>query len=101
MTPEAMERLREDYRARVGARLERAEQERLAKQEVSQSKQEVAQSESKEAVDPRNVEEIRLRAVQKWLSMRPKETENAAPKQKEDAVDERSVQPGIEDDHTR
>jgi hypothetical protein len=56
---ETLARIREDYRARVAARREN-------------SSQTVQQQE----VDPRNIEEVRRRAVQSWLQMRSKSVEN-------------------------
>jgi ATP-dependent exoDNAse (exonuclease V) alpha subunit len=56
---ETLARIREDYRARVAARRE-------------SSSQTVQQQE----VDPRNIEEVRRRAVESWLQMRSKSVEN-------------------------
>ena len=60
---ETLARIREDYRARVAARLERSQ---------SNTKQQEAD------IDPRNVEEIRRRAVQSWLRMRSQGQEQSA-----------------------
>jgi ATP-dependent exoDNAse (exonuclease V) alpha subunit len=54
---DTLARIREDYRARVAARLERS---------PSNTKQQEAD------IDPRNIEEVRRRAVQSWLEMRSK-----------------------------
>lgn len=60
---ETLARIREDYRARVAARLERSQ---------SNTKQQEAD------IDPRNIEEIRRRAVQSWLRMRSQGQEQSA-----------------------
>ncbi|MGH8211430.1 MAG: MobQ family relaxase [Steroidobacteraceae bacterium] len=63
-------RLREDYRARVAARLERsAGPARLQ-----------AAPQREQVIDPRSVEEIRRHAVQAWLRMRSKEAESSPEK---------------------
>ena len=82
MKSEVAERLREDYRARVAARLERT-----AARPTERVEQATPQRE--EAVDPRNVEEIRRRAVREWLRMRPKEAESSVSR---DADSQRSQQ---------
>jgi ATP-dependent exoDNAse (exonuclease V) alpha subunit len=61
-------RLREDYRARVAARLERSNERANVEQ---------ARSQDEKAPDMRSVEEIRRDAVQAWLRMRPKEAESS------------------------
>jgi ATP-dependent exoDNAse (exonuclease V) alpha subunit len=71
LDPGVRARLREDYRARVAARLERSNQ--LAPAEPTRSQDE-------KAVDTRSVAEIRRDAVQSWLRMRPKEAESHAEK---------------------
>jgi len=55
---ESLARIREDYRARVAARLERSNQP--VQQEI----------------DPRNIEEVRRRAVKSWLEMRSRGVES-------------------------
>jgi ATP-dependent exoDNAse (exonuclease V) alpha subunit len=57
---ETLARIREDYRARIAARLERSNQTKQA--DIAAQKD----------IDPRNIEEIRRRAVQSWLEMRSK-----------------------------
>jgi ATP-dependent exoDNAse (exonuclease V) alpha subunit len=70
---ETLARIREDYRARVAARLERSNQT----EETHQAEQ-PHQTEQKD-IDPRNIEEIRRRAVQSWLEMRSKGAANTQP----------------------
>jgi ATP-dependent exoDNAse (exonuclease V) alpha subunit len=72
LDPAVRARLREDYRARVAARVERANQHAPA---------EPARSQDEKAVDTRSVAEIRRDAVQAWLRMRPKEAESHSEKQ--------------------
>ena len=74
LKPGQLERLREDYRARVAARRELAKQSAPAK-EPTPAKEPVAPLEK--TIDPRNVEEIRKQAVQSWLRMRAKEAESS------------------------
>jgi ATP-dependent exoDNAse (exonuclease V) alpha subunit len=68
LDPGVRARLREDYRARVAARVERSNQ--LAPPELTRSQDE-------KAVDTRSVAEIRRDAVQSWLRMRPKGAESS------------------------
>ena len=98
LKPGQIERLREDYRARVTARRELAKQPASAKEpalaqesvlakepapakepalakEPTPAKEPVALLEK--TIDPRNVEEIRKQAVQSWLRMRAKEAESS------------------------
>jgi len=98
LKPGQIERLREDYRARVTARRELAKQPASAKEpalaqesvlakepapakepalakEPTPAKEPVAPLEK--TIDPRNVEEIRKQAVQSWLRMRAKEAESS------------------------
>lgn len=72
LEPGQIERLREQYRARVAARRERAGQQQAS------AKEPVAPLEK--AVDSRSVEEIRKDAVQSWLRMRAKEAESSLEK---------------------
>jgi hypothetical protein len=69
LDPGVRARLREDYEARVAARMERSNQ--LAPAEPTRSQDE-------KAVDTRSVAEIRRDAVQSWLRMRPKEAESSS-----------------------
>ena len=69
LDPAVRARLREDYRARVAARVERSNQLAPAEQTRSQDEK---------AVDTRSVAEIRRDAVQSWLRMRPKEAESSS-----------------------
>jgi ATP-dependent exoDNAse (exonuclease V) alpha subunit len=71
LDPAVRARLREDYRARVAARVERSNQRAPAEQTRSQDVK---------AVDTRSVAEIRRDAVQSWLRMRPKEAESHSEK---------------------
>ena len=64
---ETLARIREEYRARIAARLERTKQPEQATQPEQQS------------IAPRNIEEVRRRAVQSWLAMRSKGVENTQP----------------------
>jgi MobA/MobL family len=104
LKPGQLERLREDYRARIAARRELAKQpvsvkEPVASLERTIDKQPMTVKEaiaslsdeidkrpapmkepiapSEKAIDPRNVEEIRKNAVQSWLRMRAKEAESS------------------------
>jgi ATP-dependent exoDNAse (exonuclease V) alpha subunit len=70
---ETLARIREEYQARIAARREQARQKEQPKQ-TEQSHQ----TEQKD-IDPRNIEEIRRRAVQSWLEMRSKGAENTQP----------------------
>jgi hypothetical protein len=63
---ETLTRIREEYRARVAARRERSNQ-------TEQSHQ------TEKDIDPRNIEEVRRRAVQSWLEMRSKGAEDTQP----------------------
>lgn len=72
LDPAVRARLREDYRARVAARVERSNQPAPAEQTRSQDEK---------AVDTRSVAEIRRDAVQSWLRMRPKEAESRTEKE--------------------
>lgn len=72
LDPAVRARLREDYRARVAARVERSNQLAPAEQTRSQDEK---------AVDTRTVAEIRRDAVQSWLRMRPKEAESRTEKE--------------------
>jgi hypothetical protein len=103
LKPGQLERLREDYRARMAARRELAKQpvsvkEQIATPEKAIDKQPALVKEPivslkdeidkqpvpvkepiappEKAIDPRNVEEIRKNAVQSWLRMRAKEAES-------------------------
>ena len=71
LDPGVRARLREDYRARVAARIGRSNQLAPAEQTRSQDEK---------AVDTRTVAEIRRDAVQSWLRMRPKEAESHSEK---------------------
>ncbi len=98
LKPGQIERLREEYRARVTARRELAKEPALAQEsplakesvlakepapakepalakEPTPAKEPVAPLEK--TIDPRNVEEIRKQAVQSWLRMRAKEAESS------------------------
>ena len=80
LKPGQIERLREDYRARVTARRDLAKQPASATEpalakEPTPVKEPVATLEK--TIDPRNVEEIRKQAVQSWLRMRAKEAESS------------------------
>ena len=101
LEPGEIERLREQYRARVVARREQAKQQVHAK-EPTPAKESVSAQETtpgtgsvptkqsaaandaaaplEKAIDPRNVEEIRKHAVQSWLRMRAKEAESSLEK---------------------
>lgn len=73
---ETLTRIREDYRARLAARLERSNQPEQ-KDQTAQKNQAVQESQAvQKVIDPRNIEEIRRRAVQSWLEMRSKGVEN-------------------------
>jgi ATP-dependent exoDNAse (exonuclease V) alpha subunit len=81
---EVAERLREDYRARVAAYLERSAGSARAERAAAQPERAAPQAEQpapqpdREVVTPRNAEEIRRRAVQAWLRMRSKGAESSA-----------------------
>lgn len=95
LEPGQIERLREEYRARVTARREQARQQGSAK-EPTLAQEPVPAKESTlakgptpakepvapldKAIDPRSVEEIRKHAVQSWLRMRAKEAESSLEK---------------------
>src|SRR6185437_11060240 len=72
MPKEAAEQLREQYRARVAAYRERSGQASASVQEPAPHiEQDVASAPP--VLVPRNVEEVRRRAVREWLAMRSKE----------------------------
>jgi hypothetical protein len=108
LKPGQLERLRENYRARMAARRELAKQPTPVKEPVTPLekaidkqpmtvKEAIASLEEKidkqpvpvkepvappeKAIDPRNVEEIRKDAVQSWLRMRAKEAESSLGKE--------------------
>ncbi len=77
MPKEAAEQLREQYRARVAAYRERTAQVAVpVKGLAPQVEQAVASAPP--VLVPRNVEEIRRRAVREWLAMRSKEAESSS-----------------------
>jgi ATP-dependent exoDNAse (exonuclease V) alpha subunit len=71
LKPGELARLRDDYRARVAARLDHSRQRAPAEQ---------AAPPAEKTIDPRNVEEIRRHAVESWLRMRSKEAESSLEK---------------------
>jgi len=102
LKPGQLERLREDYRARLAARREQAKQtasvkepavEKAIDKQPARVKESAAPFEkvrdsqtasgreptapSEKTIDPRNVEEVRKQAVQSWLRMRAKEAESS------------------------
>ncbi|HVW69134.1 MAG TPA: MobQ family relaxase [Steroidobacteraceae bacterium] len=87
---EVAESLRNDYRARVTAHRERAGEKASEKTPAPAPAQ---------AIDPRNLDEVRRQAVQEWLRIRPKEAESRHEhgRQEEHGREEES-QPGREDD---
>jgi hypothetical protein len=72
LKPGELARLREDYRARVAARLDHSKQRAPAEKAVPPAEKKI---------DPRNIEEIRQNAVQAWLRMRSKEAESSLKKE--------------------
>ena len=102
LEPGQIERLREEYRARVAARREQARQQQAPVKEPTPAKGAVSAQETTPAtgsvpttrsaaandaaaplekeIDPRNVEEVRKHAVQSWLRMRAKEAESSLEK---------------------
>jgi ATP-dependent exoDNAse (exonuclease V) alpha subunit len=78
LDPAVRARLREDYRARVAAHMERSNQHAPAEPPTSRDEQ--TRSQDEKAVDTRSVAEVRRDAVQSWLRMRPKEAESHAEK---------------------
>jgi ATP-dependent exoDNAse (exonuclease V) alpha subunit len=110
---ETLARIREDYRARIAARLERSkqtEQSRQTEQQSHQTEQQPHQTEqqphqteqqshqteqqshpsAQKDIDPRNMEEIRRRAVQSWLEMRSKGVDNTQPQTHQERSQDRS-----------
>jgi ATP-dependent exoDNAse (exonuclease V) alpha subunit len=71
LDPGVRARLREDYRARVAAHVERSNQRAPTEQ---------PRSLDEKVTDRRSVEEIRRDAVQSWLRMRSKEAESSVEK---------------------
>jgi len=67
-------RLRQDYRARLAARLNHSKQRAPAEQAAPPAPP------VEKTIDPRNVEEIRRHAVESWLRMRSKEGESSLEK---------------------
>jgi ATP-dependent exoDNAse (exonuclease V) alpha subunit len=81
---EVAERLREDYRARVQARLDRAaERARID----TRSEQNASQLDG-QTTDPKNVAEIRRQAREAWLRLRPREVERSTANTRGNARDE-------------
>lgn len=83
MPKEAAERLREDYRARVAAHLERTSGSKGVEHASPRSGHTAPQAAhtapqpEQGLIQPRNTEEIRRRAVQAWLRMRSREAESS------------------------
>jgi ATP-dependent exoDNAse (exonuclease V) alpha subunit len=82
---ETLARIREDYRARLAARLERSSQVERSSQtgqshhaEKSNKTEQPHQS-GQNDIDPRNIEDVRRRAVRSWLEMRSKGAEDTQP----------------------
>ena len=102
MSKEAAEQLREQYRTRVAAHRERTRQVAPVTQALEPRPGAVSAPESP-VVTPRNVEEVRRRAVRQWLAMRSKEAESSRPQR--DATRQadlaRSAEAGTDPDNGR
>lgn len=94
MKSDELARLRQEYQARLAARLEHSKQHAPA---------EPAAPPVEKKIDPRNVEEIRRHAVESWLRMRSKEGESgrekgAGSEESQQSADHSAASSGREED---